>query len=316
MGRNQTRGSGVAPAIWSSSFSDQGKADFKTLLQSMADEGRRAHQEQVEGELGEVYEFFSQHYIGRLDSPWRMINDDLDQHFKAGSLNPEDFRHIPCIVLRPAEKQCILPVLIPKFVFARSHAAGSSNCYPELRLRLALFYRGSEGIRVAGHRFEVPEGPLIDQGGFGPGTHDYPHVQYVTHFRKDGPMFQGVVDLPVSTPAWPIWADDPLAMLATVWIGLYGRRAVSNCGDKKVRDLLQRHASRLSCSPQWTVYEVINIDKRHRGKYIVLWSENKECTEIALRAKYNVDKRVEILRHVSILPPKGCSTSFWNLDIP
>jgi len=87
---------------------------------------------------------------------------------------------------------------------------------PLLRIRLGVFLKHDNEIKAFGYRFESPEGYK--------GEHHYYHSQFIHGFEKDR-SFLGKEPswLPVSCPTFPIDADDPVKLLISLLIALYGR---------------------------------------------------------------------------------------------
>jgi hypothetical protein len=106
------------------------------------------------------------------------------------------------------EGASIVPVLSFGYSFQRSKA--------ELRLRLALFVPHDNDLAAIGFRFEPPEGP---------GTHNYYHAQMFREFHGGGagPCLPSCPPwLPTSRPAFHLKADDPVTLLISMVISLYG----------------------------------------------------------------------------------------------
>ena len=101
---------------------------------------------------------------------------------------------------------------------------------PYLSLRLGLFVKdkdNKEQAKFIGMRFETPE--CNAHGGLPNGKHDYYHAQPINGFEKNDDLSQNysVKWLPVSFPAAPLAARDPLSLFATKLISLYGGKIVS-----------------------------------------------------------------------------------------
>jgi hypothetical protein len=128
-----------------------------------------------------------------------------------------------------------VPVLSLKANFACS--------FPEVRARLALFFLDDEQeIRSQGYRYEAPEGP-------GNGKHDYYHVQPIRVIYRDKPGFQ----LPTapwfldSHPAWPVDAKDPVTLVLSLLISLYGLEFRKELLGYRVAPMLKNHIGRTHC---------------------------------------------------------------------
>jgi hypothetical protein len=128
-----------------------------------------------------------------------------------------------------------VPVVSLKADFTRS--------FPEVRIRLALFLLNTKGeIRSQGYRYETPEGP-------GNGRHDYYHVQPIRVLYRDRPGFQ----LPTpswfldSHPAWPVDAQNPVCLLLSLLISLYGLEFRNELLAYPMASMLKGHINRTHC---------------------------------------------------------------------
>ncbi len=322
MARNDRKNGHQQSTIWATPLGARAIEDFRTLLLWMADEGWQSFEDERRSpEISEIYEYVAR-YVSRAGSSWRWLrSEELEGLLHAGLLDAEQYLQAPCIILKPNERHRIVPVVAPKFIFS-GETDPPTGRYPEIRLRLGLFYKGSSGeIRVIGYRFEAPEGPAED---LQLGAHDYAHVQYINSFREEGEEPANSFDFPETTPAWPVWATDPVSMLATVWIGLYGKHAVLGCsGD--VRGILERHASGLPRSPDLAYYKIQKLGVRLRSEFIVMWNEQKEYVEEIMIRRFHLDrkKRAEIFRAVEEREARAGAKAFdrrysalWKMDLP
>jgi hypothetical protein len=100
----------------------------------------------------------------------------------------------------------IVPLLSFRYNFQGHNA--------ELRLQLALFVLHDNSLAAVGCRFEPSEGP---------GVHDYWHAQIFREFHGRGPRLPRCpLWLPTSRPAFQLKADDPVTLLISMVISLYG----------------------------------------------------------------------------------------------
>ncbi len=100
---------------------------------------------------------------------------------------------------------------------------------PALSLRLGLFVKDKDKEakpKFIGMRFETPE--CNAHGEKADGKHDYYHAQPINGFDKNDGLSEShsVKWLPVSFPAAPLAASDPLSLFATMLISLYGGKIV------------------------------------------------------------------------------------------
>jgi hypothetical protein len=148
-----------------------------------------------------------------------------------------DFKEVMrFLYLRPIQTGTpTIPVLSLKANFARS--------LPEVRIRVALFLLDEIGeIRCQGYRYEAPEGP-------GDGRHDYYHVQPIRVLYRDRPGFQ----LPTppwfldSHPTWPVDARDPVSLMISLLVSLYGLDFRNEILAYPMASVLKRHMSLTPC---------------------------------------------------------------------
>jgi len=102
---------------------------------------------------------------------------------------------------------------------------------PEIRCRLELFLlTDSTELQSLGYRFESPEG----QNDEGTGVHHYYHIQII----QPPTSISGVEWLPETQPAFPINADDPVKLMLSLLISLYGLNYLSTIlRDANIKDL-------------------------------------------------------------------------------
>jgi hypothetical protein len=109
------------------------------------------------------------------------------------------------LYLNPVEGIALVPILTIASDFGRS--------IPELRIGLGLFLLLDGEPSGFGYRFESPEGS---------GIHHYYHAQPITDL-KAGESFLDAEDwLPTKCPTFPLDADNPVKLLLSLLIALYG----------------------------------------------------------------------------------------------
>jgi len=117
-----------------------------------------------------------------------------------------EFQHV--MFLEPMlGESTILPALHCTWDFA--------DAADTLRIKLGLFIETDDKrIMLCGMRFETPEGI---------GDHNYYHAQPIISFRKSQPVGDFTASWwPTKFPAVLLKAKDPLMLLATMCISLYG----------------------------------------------------------------------------------------------
>ena len=116
-----------------------------------------------------------------------------------------------------------LPVLSVKYDFERN----------ETRLRLTLFMLDDDlELRAVGFRFEPPEGDAYgedEDGETEAGTHDFFHVQPITHLEvgRADLAIPALPALSVGQPSFPLDARDYIELFVCLVITVYGRRYAS-----------------------------------------------------------------------------------------
>ncbi len=149
--------------------------------------------------------------------------EDLEQLLRGSRLSREAERWTVIYLRPPPREESLVPLLAGEFDFRQP--------WPVVRLQLGLFSLNS-GDRVvsAGFRFETPEGP--DR----PGRHDFYHAQPIGSFAG-----RDLTSVPPSksTPAIPVDAHDPIALVLCVLVSLYGSDGI-HALSPGVRNLMQR----------------------------------------------------------------------------
>ena len=103
------------------------------------------------------------------------------------------------------------PTLIPVLWIT----ADFGRWMPEVRIRLGLFLKHRDVVKAFGYRFEAPEGL---------GLHHYYHAQMIHGFDKGQSFAQVNEDswLSDECPTFPLDANNPVALLLSILISLYG----------------------------------------------------------------------------------------------
>ena len=299
--------------------------EFRQLLLWMIGEGKAHACKRVsEGfgpELDKLYAALEE--MQRRPESWWEHTDDkyFEGRFRKGGCNPDDDSRdvpVPCIMLPAIVRHRIVPLLVVKFNFQHAAEDGDSHrCYPEVRLRVGLFYFNAKGnLRGIGYRLEVPEGPpkmrhpddAFDLAAADDEeeqvTHDFVHIQHVDAFRKGDSPFPGLegFDLPKVAPAWPLIASEPTSLLVALWIGLYGKASLDWITDPEIREMFARCVVRMARTPHGVFYELVNVDTSKWGELerviVRTWPEQKDLVSGVIRQRYNADSRVEVLREV------------------
>ena len=118
------------------------------------------------------------------------------------------------LYLRPVANDAIMvPVLWMDCDFSRS--------IPKISMLLGLFSWGDgDTVRGLGYRFETPEGQSRD----GRGIHHYYHAQIIRSMRGINFPPQACSEwLPESQPAFPLDCQQPIHLLISLLVALYGR---------------------------------------------------------------------------------------------
>lgn len=176
---------------------------------------------------GPALKFLDRVHQRFTEFPEAGLNELLAHHveFDAGNQNKYIF-------LKPInEGGGIIPILSFHYNFQPSKA--------ELRLRVALFVPdGNSDVAAIGCRFEPPEGP---------GTHNYFHAQMFREFRAVGGSFLPSCPawLPCSTPAFQLKAYDPVTLLISMVISLYGIGVVQDLGQTRFANELKCYIDKL-----------------------------------------------------------------------
>ena len=129
------------------------------------------------------------------------------------------------LYLPPLEKDAeFVPVLSLKCTLSKT--------INSIRLYVLLFRHGEEGQKPygIGFRFESPENEQYErqseddeQQGPGEGLHDFYHAQLITGFGY-GPEIEIPGWLPCTQPSFPLPADDPVTLVFSLLMTLYGKR--------------------------------------------------------------------------------------------
>jgi hypothetical protein len=207
-----------------------------------------------------IYDKISQGYL-YIDST------ELERHLPNEEKVQSEFPKRKYLYLDPVEGQALVPVLSIASDFGRS--------IPAVRIRLGLFFSHDGKIRAFGYRFESPEGP---------GSHHYYHAQLINGFEKDEPFLGGDAWLPTSCPTFPLDADNPVKLLLSLLIALYGVPYISRI--KPLVDGIGRHLDqmRFQSLPELKWYKKVTTGG---GKKIEIHNPSNptEFTKV-MKAKY------------------------------
>ena len=136
--------------------------------------------------------------------PEKQLDDLLSHKLAFDSENENRY-----LFLEPIDKgTVIVPMLSFRYDFQRNKA--------ELRLQVAIFVPNGNSLAAIGCRFEPSEGA---------GAHDYFHAQMFRQFKggRGGPCLPACPSwLPISRPAFQLKANDPVTLLISMLISLYG----------------------------------------------------------------------------------------------
>ncbi len=157
-----------------------------------------------DGKARAIYEEISRGYRSILSS------EELEQYLPNEGKVQSAFPKRKYLYLNPVEGQALVPVLSIASDFGRS--------IPELRIRLGLFLLHDGKTHGFGYRFESPEGP---------GKHHYYHAQLINGLEADEPFLNAEGWLPTACPTFPLDANNPVKLLLSLLIALYGVRYVS-----------------------------------------------------------------------------------------
>lgn len=127
---------------------------------------------------------------------------------------------------------------------------------PHVRIRVALGFMADERLRLAGYRFETPEGIHGTRQGVGSGIHDFFHAQPIVAFEKhreplDPSAIHGAY--PVKQPSFPLAAECLVTFVLSIFVTLYGRDFLNDVSAEsmvspKLLRLLDTHAyPRVGC---------------------------------------------------------------------
>lgn len=296
--------------IWADDWQDSMRVQFKELFVWMAEEGAQAYRDQKAPTL---YSGLNKYLH---DNKWRKLDErELGKHIDTGWLNPNSQEPVPCVVLKPNDRHNVLPVLAPRFTFTQKLDGREVRVYPELRLRLALFFldRSSNAesacnLKVIGYRFDMPEVRQIRDGrrwATDLSEHDYVHVQHINGFGMQDKFENVVAILPDHHPAWPIVARYPAEILGALYLGLYGKPLEDEA--QSMQPVLRGFISTVPAAPARKCYKI-----RGGGvgaKHIVMWDQQTQLVDSALSPKGCM--RAAVGREEAVDPQKT-ATAFWG----
>lgn len=302
------------------------REEFNELVRWMWTEGYRAYLDHYNGTAGiaTIYHHVQNHQ-DHAKSPWKLFFDLrlLDSYLRLGRLWGDVESHTPCLVLPPMLRFGIVPILALQFRFRSAQGTGSDpmarvrDCYPEVRLRVVLFWQSKENphpIKCVGYRIEVPEGPgassvthsgASDSGADAdeeePGSHDFVHIQHITAFRKGAPPLPDVVELPATAPAWPMWGWDPTSMLVSLIVGVYGLNYAAAEISGIAGDIVRDRLATLIGTPAPKHYHVGHVNRalhNNLDSYILTWPQQKDVIATAIRETANVGGDTDVIKEV------------------
>jgi hypothetical protein len=152
---------------------------------------------------------------GKLQRIYASLRNEreLEQSLPAQERVRSEFPRNQYLYLNPIrERNTLIPVLSVKSDFGRWP--------PEVRIRMGLFLEYEHELKAIGYRFEAPEGP----GREGPGEHHYYHAQLIHGFEKDKPFTEANRNdwRSGQCPTFPVDADNPVSLLLSLLVALYG----------------------------------------------------------------------------------------------
>ncbi len=150
-------------------------------------------------------------YLDRLGSMNPISGrEELETFLPTGDKVQAEFRLNQYLYLNPIEKGGVfVPRINIKCDFGRNH--------PMVRLRLGLFLTTEDSLEGFGFRFETPEGRSLERLG----RHHYYHAQIIQDFGH--PERNKLIGwLPDEQPAFPLDANDPVKLLISLLVSLYG----------------------------------------------------------------------------------------------
>jgi hypothetical protein len=193
-------------------------------------------------------------------------SDELEGYLPTEEKVRSEFPIRKYLYLNPVEGQALVPILRIACDFGCS--------IPELRIRLALFLSHDDKTRGFGYRFESPEGP---------GIHHYYHAQPITDL-KAGESFLDAEDwLPTKCPTFPLDADNPVKLLLSLLISLYGISYISQI-KQHVRGI-DHHLGKMHFEnlPDWIWYRKVTM---HGGRVEYHYTSDPDNFDKVIKAKY------------------------------
>ena len=178
-----------------------------------------------------IYSVIAQGYASIRNS------EELERFLPAETKVRAEFPKNQYLYLNPIRDDTILvPVLSIASDFGRS--------IPVLGIRLGLFLQDDEGTKAYGYRFEAPEGP---------GKHHYYHAQFIHGFEKGQPFLGNGSWLPTGCPTFPLDADNPVKLLLSLLISLYGLQFISQIKASSIAGI-DKYLEEMCCPKFGTLY--------------------------------------------------------------
>jgi hypothetical protein len=234
------------------------------------------------GEAYAIYEEISRAYYSIANS------EELERFLPNEEEVRSEFQPRKYLYLNPVEGLALVPILTISSDFGRS--------IPELRMRLGLFSLHDGKPRWFGYRFESPEGP---------GKHHYYHVQPITDLRSAASFLEAEGPLSTKCPTFPLDADNPVKLLLSLLISLYGLSCIPQI-KRQVhgidRYLDEMHFGKL---PEWKWYRKVIMPN---GKVAFHDTSDLDAFDEQMKAKYRKCEVTGVTKgryHQSIRPRKG-----------
>jgi len=166
--------------------------------------------------------------------------EELEQYLPSEEKVHSEFPIRKHLYLNPVEGLSLVPILTIASDFGRA--------IPELRIRLMLFLLHDGELRGFGYRFESPEGP---------GIHHYYHTQPITDFKVGASSSDTENWLPTQCPTFPLDADNPVKLLLSLLISLYGKSCILQI--KQQVSGIDSHLDKMCCQnlPDWKFYRKV-----------------------------------------------------------
>lgn len=171
---------------------------------------------------------------------WQPVSrEELERWLRADGSGVEvDFESKGKVMYLPSlEKNAdFVPVLSLKVTIDDEH--------DEIRLRVMLVTQDGDKncLYGIGFRLDTPESGNVDgesKGNEDEGRHDFYHAQFIRRRGFNwGPRIETIGWLPEHQPSFPLVADDPITLVLSLLLALYGKRY---CGQ-----FIQRHGGSLS----------------------------------------------------------------------